>query len=277
MNICQPFFGSTAIVLLVGGCAQEQQMPEAPNPFGDETVATIDGDPIYTSIFERYSNARLQKDAVDLSDEEREALIDELIQFHLMADAAVEAGITQEQDVAIDFELQRLQALSRLMATQHLEANPPTETELQDAYEENIGRLSGMQYKARHILLAAENEAVEVIQELQAGADFQELAIARSTGPSGPNGGDLGWFSADTMVPPFSQAVTAMEVGTFSEAPVQTRFGWHVILLEDTEDQQPPGLDAVRADITGFVEQRKIESLLNSLREGAVINVGNSE
>ena len=75
------------------------------------------------------------------------------------------------------------------------------------------------------------------------------------------------------MVPPFAQAVSSMEVGTFSETPVQTRFGWHVILLEDTVDQEPPGLDAVRADITGVVEQRKIEEYLDSLRDSAVVIV----
>jgi peptidyl-prolyl cis-trans isomerase C len=154
-----------------------------------------------------------------------------------------------------------------------MEGNPPSETELQIAYEQNIERLSGVQYKARHILLDSEDGAAAVIEELGDGADFQELAVARSTGPSGPNGGDLGWFSAETMVPPFAQAVSSMEAGTFSETPVQTRFGWHVILLEDTVDQEPPGLDAVRADITSLVEQRKIEEFLGSLRDTAVVVV----
>ena len=256
------------------GCSQEEQSEsQAPNLFGEASVATINGQPIYASLFERYATTRLQKASEDLSDNERTALIEELIQFYLMANAAEDAGISQEQDVAINFELQRLQTLSRLMATRHLEGNPPSETELQIAYEQNIERLSGVQYKARHILLDSEDGAAAVIAELGGGADFQELAVARSTGPSGPNGGDLGWFSAETMVPPFAQAVSSMEVGTFSETPVQTRFGWHVILLEDTVDQEPPGLDAVRADITGVVEQRKIEEFLDSLRDTAVVVV----
>ena len=274
MNIRSNNFRIVAIGLLLVGCSQEEQPePQAPNLFGEASVATIDGQPIYASLFERYATTRLQKASEDLSDNERTALIEELIQFYLMANAAEDAGISQEQDVAINFELQRLQTLSRLMATRHLEGNPPSDTELQIAYEQNIERLSGVQYKARHILLDSEDGAASVIEELGAGADFQELAIARSTGPSGPNGGDLGWFSADTMVPPFAQAVSSMEVGTFSETPVQTRFGWHVILLEDTVDQEPPGLDAVRADITSVVEQRKIEEFLDSLRDTAVVVV----
>ena len=274
MNIRSNNFGIVAISLLLVGCSQEEQAEaQAPNLFGEASVATINGQPIYASLFERYATTRLQKASEDLSDNERTALIEELIQFYLMANAAEDAGISQEQDVAINFELQRLQTFSRLMATRHLEGNPPSETELQIAYEQNIERLSGVQYKARHILLDSEDGAAAVIAELGGGADFQELAVARSTGPSGPNGGDLGWFSAETMVPPFAQAVSLMEVGTFSETPVQTRFGWHVILLEDTVDQEPPGLDAVRADITGVVEQRKIEEFLDSLRDTAVVVV----
>jgi len=274
MNMRSNNFRIVAISLLLVGCSQgEQPEAQAPNLLEEASVATIDGQPIYTSLFERYAITRLQKASEDLSDNERTALIEELIQFYLMANAAEDAGISQEQDVVVNFELQRLQTLSRLVASRHLEANPPSETELQIAYEQNVERLSGVQYKARHILLDSEDEATAVIEELGAGTDFQELAIARSTGPSGPNGGDLGWFSSDTMVPPFAQAVSSMEVGTFSETPVQTRFGWHVILLEDTVDQEPPGLDAVRADITGVVEQRKIEEYLDSLRDSAVVIV----
>ena len=267
--------GLLAAIALLGGCSQEGP-PEEPTAFGDARVATINGAPLYATLFEAYANARLQKPAAELSDEERDGLLDEMIQYQLMARAAVEAGLAQELDIAVDMELQRLQTLSRALASRHLEDNPVSEGELQVAYEQNVGRLSGLQYKARHILVDEETQAAEIIEELHAGADFAELAVSRSTGPSGPDGGDLGWFSADAMVAPFADAVRSMEVGAFSLQPVQTRFGWHVILLEGREDQQPPGLDAVRADITEFVEQRKIEELLNSLRDAAEITIGDS-
>ena len=264
------------LVLSLLGCSQEQEIDVSPNLFGESVVATIDNQPIYLSVFNRYSTGRLQKPAEDLSDPEREALIDELIGFYLMANVAETDGVTQEQDVAIDMELQRLQMLSRQMATRHLDQNPPTETELQLTYQQNIEQLSGRQYKARHILLETEDEAIEVIAELQEGGDFQELAIEKSTGPSGPSGGDLGWFTATTMVPPFANAVTVMETGSFSATPVQTRFGWHVILLEDINEQQAPGLEAVRADMTNMVEQRKLQEFLDSLRDAAVISISDA-
>ena len=264
------------LVLSFAGCSQEQEAIETPNFFGEDVIATINDQPIYLSVFNRYSTGRLQKPAADLSDPERSALIDEVIGFYLMANVAKTEGVTQEQDVVIDMELQRLQMLSRQMATRHLDQNPPTETELQLTYQQNIERLSGRQYKARHILLDTEDEAVNVITELQAGGDFQQLAMEKSTGPSGPSGGDLGWFTATTMVPPFAAAVTTMDASTFSETPVQTRFGWHVILLEDIDDQQAPGLEAVRADITNLVEQEKIQEFLDSLRDASVIVISST-
>ncbi len=273
MNTHYASASSLVLILVLGGCADEQQASAPPevNPFGEATVATINGAPLYASVFDSYAVARLQKSTEDLSDQERDALLEEMIQFQLLAGAAMDAGLTQEQDIAIDLELLRLQTLSRLMATRHLDENPITSLELQDAYEQNIDQLSGPQYKARHILVDQEPEAVAIIGELQGGADFAQLAMDRSTGPSGPNGGDLGWFSADTMVAPFAEAVVAMEVGTYSQEPVQTRFGWHVILLEDMEDLAPPGLEAVRADISSLVEQQKVEAFLDSLREAAEI------
>jgi peptidyl-prolyl cis-trans isomerase C len=276
MNIRLNNLPLLALVLSFAGCSSEQAAIEAPNLFGEDVVATINDQPIYLSVFNRYSTGRLQKPAADLSDPERSALIDELIGFYLMADAAKTEGVTQEQDVVIDIELQTLQMLSRQMASRHLDQNPPTETELQLTYQQNIERLSGRQYKARHILVDAENEAIDVITELQAGGDFQQLAIEQSTGPSGPSGGDLGWFTASNMVPPFAAAVTAMDAGTFSETPVQTRFGWHVILLEDINDQQAPGLEAVRADITNLVEQENLQEFVDSLRDASVISISDA-
>jgi len=276
MNIRLNNLPLLALVLSFAGCSSEQAAIEVPNLFGEDLVATINDQPIYLSVFNRYSTGRLQKPAADLSDPERSALIDELIGFYLMADAAKTEGVTQEQDVVIDIELQTLQMLSRQMASRHLDQNPPTETELQLTYQQNIERLSGRQYKARHILVDAENEAIDVITELQAGGDFQQLAIEQSTGPSGPSGGDLGWFTASNMVPPFAAAVTAMDAGTFSETPVQTRFGWHVILLEDINDQQAPGLEAVRADITNLVEQENLQEFVDSLRDASVISISDA-
>ena len=259
----------TIAAVLLAGCAVEE--PAAPAADLGEVVVTVDGQAVYAPMLDFYARSRVQKDAADLTAEERESLVDELIQLRLIATAAETADTLTDSSLLAELELQRLQLIARRQIASHLENNPPTDAELQAAYEANLEQFAGTQYKARHILLEAEDEATDVIAELEQGVDFQELARTRSTGPSGPNGGDLGWFEADRMVPPFAAAVRTMEPGTFSELPVQTRFGWHVILLEERSDARAPGLDAVRSDVTQLVEQEKVEGYLEALRTNAVI------
>ena len=134
-------------------------------------------------------------------------------------------------------------------------------------------RLASTQYKARHILVETEDEAAAIITELDNGAEFAELARQHSTGPTGPDGGDLGWFSADSMVAPFAEAVRAVEIGNYTSKPVQTRFGWHVILVEDQREQEPPGLESVRSELTTAVERQKMDRYVEGLRQAAEVVV----
>ena len=122
------------------------------------------------------------------------------------------------------------------------------------------------QFKARHILVETQAAATDLIAQLDDGADFAELAQANSTGPTGPNGGDLGWFSPDQMVKEFSDAVAAMSDGAHTSEPVQTQFGWHVILREESRANQPPTLDSVRDVLKQGVEQTKLQEYLEQLR-----------
>ena len=104
--------------------------------------------------------------------------------------------------------------------------------------------------------------------ELEGGADFATLAQERSTGPSGPNGGELGWFGTGQMVPEFENAVTGLEVGAVSD-PVETQFGWHVVKLNESRDVPPPTLDQVRDDIVNQIRQTRVEERLAELRAAA--------
>ena len=260
-----------AAASLLTACTAENPAPTPTVDMGN-TLATVDGRAITESMLSYYSRTRAQKEAEDLTPEEREGLMNEVIQLVLLGNAAESGALMEDSSFLAELELQRLQTVARRQITAYLDENPITEADLQQAYQENLERLSGMQYKARHILVDAETEAQDIIAELQQGADFQELARTRSTGPSGPNGGDLGWFTADRMVPPFAAAVRSMEVGAFSSSPVQTRFGWHVILLEEKSEGTAPGLDAVRDDVTAIAEQGKVQEYLENLRGSATIS-----
>lgn len=139
---------------------------------------------------------------------------------------------------------------------------------VQAAYDAFVADAGGeTEIKARHILVETEQEALDVIAELDGGADFAELAREHSVGPSGENGGDLGWFRQGEMVAPFAEAAFALEPGTFSSEPVQTQFGWHVILAEDRRTAEPPPLDAVRDQLTVELREQLAQEILGELRQ----------
>lgn len=126
------------------------------------------------------------------------------------------------------------------------------------------------EFNASHILVETEEEAAAIVEELAAGADFATVAREKSTGPSGPNGGELGWFGPGMMVPEFQTAVEAMDVGAVS-APVQTQFGWHVIKLNETRNKEAPALDAVRGEIEAQLSQQAVGQQIDALTKSATI------
>jgi peptidyl-prolyl cis-trans isomerase C len=119
----------------------------------------------------------------------------------------------------------------------------------------------------------SEDKAKDVIAELKKGGNFAELAKTKSSDSSAANGGDLGWFTPSMMVPPFAEAVAKMEKGKTSEQPVQTPFGWHVILLEDVRDATPPSMDELKPQITQMLQSKMVNDYLEKLKSGAKIEV----
>ncbi|WP_297770820.1 peptidylprolyl isomerase [uncultured Roseovarius sp.] len=147
-----------------------------------------------------------------------------------------------------------------------------TDERLQEAYETQYADAdAGTEYKAAHILVETEEDALKLVEELENGGNFTALAQEHSTGPSGPSGGDLGWFGDGVMVPEFSEAVTTLEVGAIS-APVQTQFGWHVIKLNETRVKERPSLDEVRQDLLAELRQAAIDAYIADLRSATTVD-----
>ena len=161
-------------------------------------------------------------------------------------------------------ENQRRSLLS-LIAIDEVRANVVSEAALLTAYQEKyVSKSSGQEYKASHILVDTAEEANKLLSKLDEGMDFGSLAQEHSTGPSGPNGGDLGWFSEGQMVPTFEAAVQAMTVGTYT-GPVQTQFGYHLIRLDDLREIIPPSLNEVRDELEVELQNTAVEAYINSL------------
>lgn len=269
---------SLSIILVAGivlGCTKDsEEVATTPDPLGPGEVAVINGERVPESVFRLYTLLAHQVNADDLTPEGRNQYIEELVYLQVLANEAEAEGLDQERRIAAELELQRIQYLARAMTERYSDENPPSEAELRALYEKNLPRLMAPEYKVRHILVDAEDEAKDLIAQLNQGADFAELAREHSTdAATADEGGDLGWSSADGWVKPFADAVASATVGVPVPAPVHSQFGWHVILVEDKKDKVAPGLDAVRQDLITAVRNQKLDAYASGLREAAEVTI----
>ena len=232
-----------------------------------ETMVTVNGAAITSQDFDLY-NARRPN-----NNEPPEAILDEMVTVELLYQASVKSGLDQNPEFLAEVELQRRNMLASLAVDAFITANPIPEEVVRAEYDVQMAKLQKFEFKARHILLETEEAAREVIAELDGGADFAELAKEKSTGPSGANGGDLGWFSPERMVKPFADAVIAGVVGGYGSEPVQTDFGWHVILVEDKRDLELPEYERTAGQIREVLTGEKIRAYLLQLRDDADISI----
>ncbi len=232
-----------------------------------EPAATVNGAEISNDVLELYLESRTQKPASDASADERANALNELKDLYLLTTQDRARELAKNPRTQAQIELQSRGILAQAVASDFVAANPATDAEIQEAYDRQLALAPPLEFKARHILVETQAEANDLVSELDGGADFAELAKEKSTGPSGPNGGDLGWFAPNQMVAPFSRAVAGLENGEFTKEPVQTQFGWHVILREDSRETTPPPLDSVRDAMKQRIEQQKLQDYLAELRK----------
>ena len=245
-------------------------------PAEDQVLATVNGEEILESEV-RATQQGLPQQYRQLPFEMlKPMLVDREINQRLLMLAGQDAGLADDEEVK-----QQLAALERrLVAETYLEraiAEKVTDDAIKARYDEFVKTNEPEpQVHARHILLENEEDAKAVIAELDDGADFVELAKEKSTGPSAPNGGDLGFFNRGEMVAPFAEAAFSMEPGSYSKEPVQTEFGWHVILVEDKKDGVQPTLEEIRQQMEAEVTQQAVQDLIEELRSDAEV-VNNTE
>ena len=194
-------------------------------------------------------------------------LLDQLVQQTLLAQSTSgEVSMRME----LEMENQRRMLLAGA-AIDTVMAMNISEDDVQQMYQaEFVNAESGAEYNASHILLESEEGALALVSALEGGADFADLAKEKSTGPSGPDGGQLGWFGPGMMVPEFEQAVQSLEVAAVS-APVQTQFGWHLIKLNDSRAMAAPSLSQARPEIEMRLRQSGTEAHIQSLVDGAQV------
>lgn len=193
-------------------------------------------------------------------------ILDQLIQQQLLADAAGDEPV--RVTAALVNERRSLMAGETINS---ISEDAITEEALQAAYDARFATAEAQtEYNASHLLVETEEEALAAKARVDGGEEFADVARAVSTGPTGPNGGNLGWFGAGQMVPEFEAAVQTLEVGTVS-GPVQTQFGWHIVKLNETRVMEQPTLDDMRNELSGQIQEAAITAALAEMEAATTV------
>jgi len=244
----------------------------APAQDANPVVARIDGQPVYRSeVLELALSLPAQYQAQ--IQQIFPLLVQRLIDFKLATRAGQAAGLADDSEVKARVAAAEERAIRDVYLERHI-AKEVTEEALRKHYEEYLkDNPPKEEQRARHILLKTEDEAKDVIAKLDGGADFADLAKELSTGPSGAQGGDLGYFTADQMVPEFSAAVSKLKVGEYTHTPTKTQFGWHVIKLEDRRQKPQPTFEEMAPQMRQDMAREVATKLFQDLRDKSEIEV----
>ena len=236
----------------------------------DEVVVRVNGTEI------RESDLKLIEDEIGANlpastpEQRREFLITYVSDIVLVAQAAEAKKLDKGPDFEKKMAFARKRVLMDLLVEQ-VDREATTEAKLRKVYDETAAALSAeTEVRARHILVETEDQAKDLAKQARAGGDFAELAKKNSKDPGSADGGDLGYFTKDQMVPEFAEAAFKTAKGQISD-PVKTQFGWHVIKIEDQRKRQPPAFEEVREQIEQMVQRRGRTDLVTSLRGAAKI------
>jgi peptidyl-prolyl cis-trans isomerase C len=229
-------------------------------------VAIVNGTPISRAAYDDYLKGLLRgKPPADVTPEEKNQVLDQMINMQLIAAQAEKDGLEKDPETATRIALLRTQVLADAAAQKYVKSNEPTDAELHAAYDAATDKT---EYHASHILVPTKEKAEQLIKKLKAGAKFEDVAKAESTDNSKAQGGDLGWFTTARMVKPFGDAVKGLKKGEITSEPVQTQYGWHIIKLEDTRDAP---FDQFKGQLSNGIMQKKFQAYIDSLKQNAKI------
>jgi len=259
-----------AIALMLAACGKGQQAAVVPAAATDKPgtppVAIVDGTPISREAYDDYLKGLLRgKPASDVTADEKNQVLDQMINMQLIAAKAEKDGLDKDPDVATRIALLRTQILADAAAQKYVKSNEPSDQELHAAYDAATDKT---EYHASHILVPTKEKAEQLIKKIKAGAKFEDVAKSDSTDNSKANGGDLGWFTTARMVKPFGDAVKGLKKGEITTEPVQTQYGWHIIKLQDTRDAP---FDQMKGQLSNGIMQTKFQGYIDSLKKDAKI------
>jgi len=264
----QPIFSRLTLALIVA--LSLPGLALAQGSTASTKVATVNGVAIPKSKVDavvRAQEAQGQKDTPEL----RAAIRDRLITLEIVAQEANRKGMGKTADTVSQIELARTNILAQTFRADYLKNHPVSDDALKAEFEKIKSQMGDKEYKARHILVENETDAKAIIEKLKKGEKFEELAKASKDPGSKDKGGDLDWNQPAGFVKPFSDAMVKLEKGKYTEAPVQSQFGWHVIQLDDTRPAKYPDFNEVKPGLQQRMQEAMFEKAVSDLRAKAKV------
>lgn len=235
-----------------------------------QSVAKVNGVSIAKPLADAIVNEQKAKGASDNA-ELRAAVKEELVRREVLVQEAKKKGLDKKPEVSAQMELARQSVLIRAFLQNYVQSNPVTDAQLKQEYDAIKAQMSGNEYHARHILVESEDQAKGIIAKLKKGEKFADLAKDSKDPGSKDNGGDLGWAPPNAYVKPFADALVKLDKGQYTDAPVKSDFGWHVILLEESRPLSAPPFDQVKPQLSQRIEQKMVDKLIGDLRAKAKV------
>lgn len=237
-------------------------------------VATVNGKPVTEADLTIAESDLDQQFSRLPADQRRAAALSAIIEIRLLAAEAEAKGLDKDPEFQRRMQFLKDRALHSQVVEQEV-SKAITDDQIRARYDKEMAETPPVnEVHARHILVKTKEEAEAIIKQLDGGANFEDIAKEKSSDAgSGANGGDLGYFGPGQMVPEFEKAAFALDVGKYTEQPVQSQFGWHIIKVEDKRAQQPPAFDQVKSQIRSLLLRDKYFDLVKSLRGAAKVDV----
>ncbi len=249
---------TAAVLVSMGGLAAAQN------------IAVVNGKPISRAKADAFVQELIKQGQQDTP--QLQALVrQELVDREILVQEAERRGLPAKAEVKFQLDNARQQVLINALVQDQLGKSGTSDADVRAEYDRLIKGDSGKEYRARHILVDKEEDAKGIIEKLKKGGKFEELAKQSKDPGSATKGGDLDWADARSFVEPFSKAMVALEKGKFTETPVQTQFGWHVIRLDDTRTAKPPEFEAVKEQLAESMKRRKLQEFQQGLKAKAKI------
>ncbi|MFM2054622.1 MAG: hypothetical protein RL456_2659, partial [Pseudomonadota bacterium] len=228
-----------------------------------QNIAIVNGKAVPKARFESFMTQITKQGGQQRTPELEKQVKDEIVLREIFVQEAERRGLQRNDEYKAQMEVARQSLLIRELFNDYQKNAKVTDDEVKAEYDKikgaAVGGGGGSEYRARHILVEKEDEAKALIAQLKGGAKFEDLAKASSKDPgSAPNGGDLDWAAPGNYVPEFSQAMVKLEKGQYTQEPVKSQFGFHIIQLDDKREATFPGLDEVKPQLTQRLQQQKL-------------------